>query len=336
MVSPDVRLPFIETPLIKSYYLKEHTNGANVHLKLELVQPSGSFKSRGLGYLVHQTVKSNPSTKFHFFSPSGGNAGCATAYAASMYEQECTVCLPTTANPKMVDRINKSGARVIVHGETIAQADKYLQTVLIPEAKKSSHAVPVYCHPYNDPLVWEGNSTLATELIKQMDEDSKPDAVICSVGGGGLYNGLVQGFEKFGWHDVPIIAVETEGVATLNQSLALGKQVNLENPLSIATSLSTRNVTEQTIHFAKNVHPTHSVVVSDADAAEACIKFAADHKLIIEAACGTALAPIYKHRLKDLIPNLGPSSNIVVIVCGGSSVDWSVLQGYSRKYGIPL
>lgn len=358
------RLPYVETPLIPSLYLSELTE-AQVYLKLELVQPSGSFKSRGLGNLVYQTIlNSPPGTSFHFFSPSGGNAGCATAYAARQYGQKCTVCLPRRTNRTMIDRIEKTGARVVIHGEYISDSDRHIKEVLIPQCEETA----VYCHPYNNPLVWDGNSTIANEIVSQFsgsneiyDDKSesssssdleytdlpsslnatfqqKPDAVICAVGGGGLYNGLMQGFEKLGWSDVPIVAVETEGCAALNKSiLAGGQQVEIKQPRTIATSLSTINVTRETIDYAMSKDRiTHSMVVSDADAARSCIYFARDHKLLIEAACGTALAPIYNGDIKRVLPHLNKDSIIVVIVCGGTSVNWEILEGYSTDYSIPL
>lgn len=353
-----LRLPYVETPMIPSLYLSELT-GTQVLLKLELVQPSGSFKSRGLGNLVYHTVlNAPPGSQFHFFSPSGGNAGCATAYAARQYGQKCTVCLPTSANPIMVERIKKTGANVVVYGDFIANSDKYIREVLIPACQETA----IYCHPYNDSLVWNGNSTIASEIVSQFnsssddsssdksdlcidDEDmpisivsNKPDAVICSVGGGGLYNGLIQGFAKHGWSNVPIVAVETEGCAALNQSISSGGiQVEITKPLTIATSLSTPNVTRETIDYAMDkTRETYSVVVSDADAAHACINFARDHKLLIEAACGTALAPLYNGDIKKILPGLNASSTIVVVVCGGTAISWNILEEYSKKFGIPL
>ncbi|ANB11959.1 L-serine/L-threonine ammonia-lyase CHA1 [Sugiyamaella lignohabitans] len=328
-------LPYIETPLIPSLYLSERV-GCSVYLKLEQVQPSGSFKSRGLGNLVYETIRSSPfGSQFHFFSSSGGNAGCATAYAAKLYKQKCTVCVPISTPVAMVERIRRAGANVVVHGKYIADSDKYLREELIP----SSDLPAVYCHPYDNELVWEGNSTLASEIVSQMSilGQKKPSAVICSVGGGGMFNGLVQGFQKANWQDVPILAVETEGCATLNKSIKSGgQQVRVEHPSTIARSLSTVSVTRETIDYAMHKHPTHSMTVSDAEAATACIEFANDHKLLIEAACGTALAPLYTNRIHEVVPGLSADSVLVVVVCGGTAVNWEILEQYSKEYGVPL
>jgi L-serine/L-threonine ammonia-lyase len=325
-------LPYIASPLVPSLYLSELI-GAKVLLKLETVQPSGSFKSRGLGTLVHHTVSNAPpGSLFHFFSPSGGNAGCATAYASRLYGQKCTVCVPSVTKKVMIERIRKTGATVVVHGDTIAEADKYLREVLMPASEEPA----IYCHPYDNPLVWQGNSTLATELIDQL-KGTKPDAVLCSVGGGGLYNGLVLGFRSADWNDIPIIAVETEGCEALNLSLKNGgEQVFIEKPNTIASSLSTATVTKETIDYALNVQPTYSTVVTDAEAAESCIRFAEDHKLLVEAACGAALAPLYSRRINNILPDLNENSVVVVIVCGGTSVNWDILRTYADTFNINL
>lgn len=325
-------LPYIETPLVSSLYLSERV-GSQVMLKLEQVQPSGSFKSRGLGNLVYQTlVNAPPGSRFHFFASSGGNAGLATATAARTYFQKCTVCVPTSTPAMMVERIRKAGADVVLHGKYIVDADKYLRETLIPNCKEQA----IYCHPYDDKLVWQGNSTLSDELVKQL-AGQKPDAVVCSVGGGGLYNGLVQGFQRAGWTDVPIVAVETEGCAALNLSIKSGgTQVYIDNPCTIAKSLSTATVTRETIDYAMNLQPTHSLVVSDAEVAQACLQFASDHKLLVEAACGTALAPLYTGKIHELLPDLKPTSIIAVIVCGGSSVSWEILDQYAKEFSLSM
>lgn len=363
MHSSTSHLPYIQTPLIPSLYLSELTN-TQVFLKLETAQPSGSFKSRGLGHLVRQTIinhQSNPETtqQLHFFSPSGGNAGCATAYAARQYNQACTVCVPASTSAAMVERIRKTGARVVVHGQFIADADRHVREVLMPACNHAGNEKAVYCHPYDDKLVWDGNETIAHEIVAAFggpgpvtgydssSEESdleeplysgpRPDAVICSVGGGGLFNGLTQGFTNHGWHDVHLVAVETDGSSALSQSLSTNTHVHLAHPRTIATSLATSTITKETLyHFNSKPSRTHSLVVSDHDAAAACIAFARDHKLLIEAACGTALAPLYNGSLRDLVPGLREGAVVVVVVCGGTNVGWEMLRQYSEEFGIEL
>lgn len=392
-------LPYIETPLLHSIYLSDIA-GAQVYLKLENTQPSGSFKSRGPGYLVYQTVCGNnpdapfpaglspdnaaPSNYFHFFSPSGGNAGCATAYAARQYGQQCTVCLPKIANPIMIDRIRKTGANVVVHGDNVAESIEYIQNVLIP----SCTSVPVYCHPYNDKIVWDGNSTLVDELVNQLSPNPKnadksigfegygsllspessslsinaptfsklvnaPAAILCSVGGGGLYNGIVQGIVRNGWSSTTeVIAVETEGCAALYLSLNSikngGPKIDTPKPNTIATTLAAPDVADQSIKYAignstndtddraARYPTTHSTIITDKDAVQACVNIAEQHKMLVEPACGTALAPIYNGTIKQMLPNLKPTDKVIVVLCGGTAISFDILKKYCEEFDIPF
>ncbi|ODQ63094.1 tryptophan synthase beta subunit-like PLP-dependent enzyme [Nadsonia fulvescens var. elongata DSM 6958] len=337
-----LRKPYIQTPLIPSLYLSKLA-GCRVLMKMETCQSSGSFKSRGLGYLVQQTLlhtSPNPGQELHFFSSSGGNAGYATAVACQQYRQKCTVCVPLRTSSRMVDRIRMTGATVISHGQTIGEADKYLHTVLMTQCDTKVE-IPIYCHPYNNPIVWKGNSTLASEIIDQTDHEKEkvPSLIICSVGGGGLYNGLVSGFlgagghRKKEWKEVPILAVETTGCATLYKSLKAQSLITQQaDDYTIALSLATPDITPETLEYANGLYPTHSIIVEDRDAANACIRFAEDHKVLVEPACGTALAAIYQERLKEIVPKLTPDDTVVVVVCGGSAVDCQTLQEYRNNY----
>lgn len=334
MVAPTdsiLEAPYAETPLVQSSSLSKRT-GTRVMLKLEQLQPAGSFKSRGLGNLVYQTVKNGGGRKFHFFASSGGNAGFATATAAQQYGQKCTVCVPTSTDKSMVKLIASTGATVVQHGDFIAEADKYLREVLIPASKEEA----VYSHPFDNELVWDGNATIVDELVRQCPR--RPDAIVLSVGGGGLYNGIVQGLHRYGWTDVPMVAVETEGCASLNQSLKNGgdKPVYLDKPATIARSLATATVTPETVEYARGGHPTSSVVVSDGQAAAACVRFCQDHRLLVEAACGTALAPLYTGDLRRIMPHLDQNSLVVVVVCGGAAVSYDTLREYASKYSSDL
>lgn len=153
--------PYIQTLLMPSLYLSDLLS-FNVLLEPKLLQHSGFFKSRGLGHLVHQTVICPPRvTWFHFFSSSGDNAGYATAYAIRLYNQRCTVYIPTTTNPIMVERICKTGETFVVYDKYIIDAEKYIKDVLVLQCFENS----VFCHTYNDNLVWEGNSIIENKIV---------------------------------------------------------------------------------------------------------------------------------------------------------------------------
>jgi L-serine/L-threonine ammonia-lyase len=317
--------PYVETPLIPSVYLSKLAN-CDVYLKLENCQPSGSFKSRGLATVVSRRLRSAADPeKVEFFSSSGGNAGLATAHAARFYNRPCTVVVPKTTKPAMLERLAQADAQTIVHGDHWAEADDYLRNELIPALPQD--VVAVYCHPFDGQDLWEGHSTMVDELKSQLPR--KPDAVVLAVGGGGLYNGVVLGLQRNDWKDVPVIAVETEGAACFARSIEKGERVFLDKISTVASSLGATHVTPEALVFAK-LQPTNPVTVTDEQAVNACVHFAQDHKFIVEPACGAALSVAYENNLTAALPNLNADSVVVVIVCGGTSTSLDDLMTYRQ------
>ncbi|MCP3708861.1 pyridoxal-phosphate dependent enzyme [Paraburkholderia sp. CNPSo 3274] len=116
-----------------------------------------------------------------------------------------------------------------------------------------------------------------------------PDVVLPSVGGGGLLSGVVEGLQRNRWDDVPVLAIETEGAASFHAAVEAGHPVELERIASAATSLGAKRVCEQALRCAHE-HPVRSLVVSDYSALVACERFLADHRILVEPACGAALS----------------------------------------------
>jgi len=154
---------------------------------------------------------------------------------------------------------------------------------------------------------------------------------VCSVGGGGLLIGILQALHDRHWDEVPVIAVETEGAATLYSSMKAGRLVTLDSIDTIAKSLGAMKVAKVALEMSDsyNVIP---YLVTDAEAAMACVKLANDHKIIIEVACGAAVAPAYFDRLQQLVPSLDAASRVVVVACGGSNVSLEKLLQYKAEY----
>ena len=286
----------IRTPLLKSEPLSLIT-GKNIQLKLEALQPPGSFKIRGIG-LACQTYQQQGVHRF--ISSSGGNAGIAVAYAGRKLSVPVIVVVPETTTERAKTFIRQENAEVIVHGASWQEANEYALSLLGEN--------DAFLHPFDDPLLWRGHSTIIDEII---EAKQKPDAIVLAVGGGGLLSGIVEGLYRNGWQDVPVIAVETEGAASLAQSIAVGNRITLPAITSIATSLGARQVCQQAFEYSTQ-HSIHSVVVTDADAVAACERFIMDHRIVVEPACGAALASVYQN--KEI---LDPYASVLVIVCGG-------------------
>ena len=221
----------------------------------------------------------------------------------------------------MIAKIRTAGAaRVIQYGGSWAEADHFLrEEVLVNDP------YGVYVPPFDHDDVRSGTSTIVEEL------EEKPDAIICSVGGGGLFSGIQLGLEARGWSDVSVLAMETEGAESLAMSLKEGELVTLPAITSIATSLGAKRVAQKTYNLGQRRN-VRSVVLSDAEAAMGCWRLADDERLVVEPACGVSVAVCYDGRLKQLLPKLTNESKVVVIVCGGSDITLEMLMGYRKKY----
>ncbi|ORZ27577.1 tryptophan synthase beta subunit-like PLP-dependent enzyme [Lobosporangium transversale] len=312
------------TPLLHSTVLSRKTQ-TNIWLKLENLQPSGSFKIRGLGHMCQKAALKHGS-KTRLVSSSGGNAGLAVAYAARQLGIQATIIVPQTCNAFMIKKIKEEGAHVEMHGEAWDEADLRAKSVVADDP----HAV--YIPPFDHPDVWQGNSTMITELKAQLG-GIVPDAIVCSVGGGGMMNGIILGCQSVGWDKVPLLTVETHGSNSFQQSVLAGELVTLPKITSIATTLGAKTPSAKSLELSL-VHPVVPFAVSDAMAASACWQFLDDHRFAVEPSCGTALSIAYTPALlSNIFPNLNQDSNVVFIVCGGSNINFAQLTEFKEMFG---
>ncbi|HET7061016.1 MAG TPA: pyridoxal-phosphate dependent enzyme, partial [Nitrosospira sp.] len=254
----------IETPLIESPSIS-HKVGQSIWLKMESAQPSGSFKARGIGYACEEYLKRGAK---RFIASSGGNAGLAVAFAGRSLSVPVVIVVPKTASKRAVNLMGLENAEVIVHGESLDEAHRFALSLIQP--------ADAYIHPFDDPLLWKGHASLIDEIFRA---GLKPDAIVLSVGGGGLLCGVVEGLKQNGMGDVPIIAVETEGADSYGKSLNAGFLVELPNISSIATTLGARIVCEQALAYSKT-HHIKSVVLPDKIAVSASLQFLQDHGIV--------------------------------------------------------
>ncbi|AZZ92679.1 pyridoxal-phosphate dependent enzyme [Hahella sp. KA22] len=288
----------IETPLLESRPLSVASQ-RSIWLKLEALQPPGSFKIRGVGAACEHHKKQGAQ---RFISSSGGNAGLAVAYAGRCLGVPALVVVPETTTARAKELLRQEQAEVIVHGGSWQEANEHALALV--------GATDAFIHPFDDPLLWRGHATMIDEVARA---GMKPDAVLLCVGGGGMLSGVVEGLQRNQWADVPVIAVETQGAASFHAALEVGHSIELERIDSIATSLGAKRVSARALECAKQ-HSILSVVVSDPSALSACERFLTDHRILVEPACGASLAVVYENH-----PVLATFDRILVIVCGGAT-----------------
>jgi len=301
----------VETPTFESLPMGEAA-GRPVFLKMECFQPTGSFKIRGIGLLCKECVDAGTS---HLVSSSGGNAGLAVAYAGRQLGVDVTVVVPKTTATDVCRRIEQEGGKIVVHGRVWDESHAFALQL-------SERVNAAYISPFDHPTIWRGHSTIVDELA---EGGKKPDVIILSVGGGGLLCGILEGLERHRWEDIPVLAVETKGAASLESSVSQGRLVTLDRISSVATCLGARRVAARAFEYA-TTRPVSPVVVTDQAAINACLRFSKDHRVLVEPACGAALSVVY-----DPVGEIRTAQSVLVVVCGGIGVDIDRLLKWRRE-----
>ncbi|KAH9901158.1 tryptophan synthase beta subunit-like PLP-dependent enzyme [Cubamyces lactineus] len=342
---------WVETPLIRSPHLSSHLQ-AEVYLKLETLQPTQSFKYRGITHYAQHALRTY-GPDVHLVIASSGNAGIAAASAAKILKLRCTVFLPHGVSQPTIDYMRREGAEIVVEGNYYLQARKAAQKAI--DADPKAVMVP----GYDDPLLWEGHASLVHEVKQQLPAGTKPDAIFCSFGGGGLAGGIIVGCKAVGWDDVPLVTVETHGSNCFYQSLSLNDgpfvgdvasrptpegttaEYNREHGVTVAhlaaltskaTSLGASSPSAAVVKMAlEREGDIRSVCITDEMAMQAALNFAEDHKMLVELACSTTIAPTYKRDVfSKLVQMTGKVPTVVLVLCGGFKVSLNDMEDWRR------
>lgn len=289
-ISPDVR----RTPLWRLPGATLGLDCAEVWLKLEQLQLSGSFKARGM----FNRLRSLPVPAAGAIVASGGNAGIAVAAAARALGVPCEVFVPEVSSAAKRAALAALGARVVVHGA--AYADAYAASV---ERQRETGALVM--HAYDQPEVVAGAGTLAAEIEA---EAGVPDRLLVSVGGGGLVAGLAAWFEG----RTRIEALEPARAPTLHAALDAGEPVDVEVGGVAADSLGARRLGAIAWQVAQR-HPVVSTLLDDEAIRAAQQRLWRELRLAVEPAAALPLAALWSGAVKP-----GAHERVAVVVCGAN------------------
>ncbi|KAJ1748484.1 catabolic L-serine/threonine dehydratase [Coemansia sp. RSA 1290] len=199
------------TPLLYSASMSRQA-GCNVWLKLENMQPTQSFKIRGIGNLCAQAVAEQSAT--HLVAVGDTNTALAVAYSARQLGVPATIYVSSNCGytPPIRAKAELEDATIVEHGRTLKEAyiaarefvDKTAGACLIDSA--------------DDPAVIAGYATIASEINIQLQRQ-EPAAIVTTVGSGALLSGLITGLQRCQWQRVPMIAVETHNTNSFQQAL---------------------------------------------------------------------------------------------------------------------
>ena len=301
----------LPTPIWESRQMSEIL-AVPVYLKMEALQPVGSFKIRGMGTACEEACRKGAK---RLVSSSGGNAGYAVAYAGNRLRVPVTIVVPSRTSERSRELIRSEGAEVIEHGVVWDESHDFATAL----ARGTGGA---YIHPFDNPSAWKGHATMMHEAAQA---GISPGIVVVSVGGGGLLCGVAQGMEDVGWSMVPVLAVETRGADSLAAAVAAGRLATLEAITSIATTLGARTVAAEAFAWTRR-REILPWVVSDRSAVTACFRVADDHRVLVEPACGASLSVVYERAAP--VHGRGP---VLIIVCGGAGVTRDLLARWDQQ-----
>jgi threonine dehydratase len=287
-----------ETPLDYSTALSE-MGGANVYLKLENLQHTGSFKLRGA---FNKLLSLTPDERqAGGVAASSGNHGAAIAYAMSKLGVKGVIFVPEKTSSTKVDAIKRAGGDVRFFGKDGLDTEMHAR-------EYADENNMVYLSPYNDADVIAGQGTCGVEIARQLADI---DAVFIAVGGGGLISGAGS-FLKSVNPAITVVACQPLASAVMTESVKAGEILDL--PSSPTLSDGTAGGIEAgaiTFDICRDLVDEYQVVTEDQIADAMCV-FIDAHHMLPEGAAGVAIAGL----LADTEPYRG--KNVVIIICGGN------------------
>ena len=279
---------------------------AEVYFKLESQQVTGSFKARGalnkiLGLPGSEKDKG-------VVSASTGNHGAAVAYASSKVGIGCSIYVPEGSSEAKLSNMRDHGAKIMVFGNDCVEAEAKAREV------SDSNGTP-YVSPYNDIQVMAGQGTLGAEIELQSKD---LDAIIISVGGGGLIAGTAS-YLRSVWPKIKIIGCSPKNSAVMIHSMDAGKILELESKPTLSDGTA-GGVEEDSITFPLCCDLIdQTVLVTEDEIKSAMILYIQNEHQLLEGAAGTAVATLLKK--KDELKGM----KVGVMICGGN-IDLDTLR----------
>jgi threonine dehydratase len=293
------------TSLDYSYTFSERT-GAEIHLKLENLQRTGSFKIRGAtNRIAHLTDEEREAG---VVTASAGNHAQGVALAASRAGVDAKIVMPEYAPVSKVEATKAYGAEVVLHGADYDAAQERAYELRDAEGR-------TYVHAFDDERVMAGQGTIGLEIVEDCPE---LDTVVVPVGGGGLISGIATAV-KANDPDVRVVGVQAEGASAMARSLRKGERVELDEVDTIADGIAVGHPGSLTFEVVRE-RVDELVTVSDAAIARTVVDLLERSKTLVEGAGAVALAAVVEEAF-----DYEEGEVIVPALCGGN-IDLNVLR----------
>ena len=271
--------------------------GANVYLKNEYEQKTGSFKIRGAYYKIKSLTDDEKNKGV--VAASAGNHSQGVAFASHIENIPCTIVMPKNASPAKVAATRGYGAKVVLEGTTYDESWAYAKKI-------SEEADSTIIHAFDDSHVIAGQGVIGLEIIEQLPN---VDEIYVPIGGGGLAAGIILAVKEKHPH-VKIIGVESNAYPAMKKSLENNSLETVNGATTIADGISVKTPGKLTFEIVKQ-KIDKIVTVDDSEIINAMFLLMERSKAVVEPAGAVALAYILKHN-----PESG--KNVVPILCGGN------------------
>lgn len=293
------------TSLDYSYTFSDRT-GAEIHLKLENLQRTGSFKIRGAtNRIAHLTDEEREAG---VVTASAGNHAQGVALAATRAGVDAKIVMPEYAPVSKVEATKAYGAEVVLHGADYDTAQKHAYELRDAEGR-------TYVHGFDDERVMAGQGTIGLEIVEDCPE---LETVVVPVGGGGLISGVATAM-KANDPDVRVVGVQAEGASAMARSLEKGERVELDEVDTIADGIAIGQPGSLTFEVVRE-RVDELVTVSDAAIARTVVDLLERSKTLVEGAGAIALAAVVEEAFEY------EDGEVIVPALSGGNIDLNVLR----------
>ena len=283
---------------------------ADIYLKPENLQLTGSFKLRGAGYMI--SCLSDEEKARGVIACSAGNHAQGVALAATKYHIKSLICLPDGAPISKVEATKAYGAEVcMVKG---VYDDAYQKALQLRDEMGYT-----FVHPFDDENVITGQGTIGLEILQEMDDI---DAIIVPIGGGGLCSGIAFAAKSLK-PSIKIYGVQAEGAPSRYQSVHDGKIETLASVSTIADGIAVKQPGENTFRLCSQ-YVDDIVTVSEDEISTAILTLIEQHKMIAEGAGAVSVAAA----LFNKVPVAGKKA---VCVVSGGNIDVTILSRVIKR-----
>jgi threonine dehydratase len=279
--------------------------GADVRLKFENDQRTGSFKIRGATNRIRSLSEAERDAGV--ITASAGNHAQGVALAAQRSDVDALIVMPEFAPISKVNATRSYGAEVVLYGEDYADAQEKAHEL-------ADDSDRTYVHAYDDSAVQAGQGTIGLEIVEDCPE---VDTVVAPIGGGGLIGGIATAV-KAKKPDTRVIGVQAEGAATVANSLDKGATEELDSVDTIADGIATGAVGETTLPLIDD-RVDEIVTVDDSETASAMVLLLERVKTLVEGAGAVPIAALLEEKFEF------EDDEVIVPVLSGGNIDLNLL-----------